>query len=178
MIRSFDERCCVWRIWSCCLHLYITTHYYKPAKATTFVKSVQEIKKSNIRHQNNPCGTNHVLAERFYFRLPSFLIFIVDITKCKNQFKDNSALLTCIPCDNDMDFAELINNELICLDRWLKSNKISINAWKTKYMLFFSNENVEFRNNKIIFHDFLPTPRRGSHVKSDKTHTQSSRYTP
>ena len=30
----------------------------------------------------------------------------------------------------------------------------------------------------IIYHDFLPTPRRGSHVKSDKTHTQSSRYTP
>ena len=29
----------------------------------------------------------------------------------------------------------------------------------------------------IIYHDFLPTPRRGSHVKSDKTHTQSSRYT-
>ena len=34
--------------------------------------------------------------------------------------------------------------------------------------------------NIIIYHDFLPTPRRGSHsrVKSDKTHTQSSRYTP
>ena len=32
--------------------------------------------------------------------------------------------------------------------------------------------------NVIIYHDFLPTPRRGSHVKSDKTHTQSSRYTP
>ena len=30
----------------------------------------------------------------------------------------------------------------------------------------------------IIYHDFLPTPRRGIHVKSDKTHTQSSRYTP
>ena len=30
----------------------------------------------------------------------------------------------------------------------------------------------------IIYHDFLPTPRRGSHVKSGKTHTQSSRYTP
>ena len=25
----------------------------------------------------------------------------------------------------------------------------------------------------IIYHEFLPTPRRGSHVKSDKTHTQS-----
>ena len=30
----------------------------------------------------------------------------------------------------------------------------------------------------IIYHDFLPTPRRGSLVKSGKTHTQSSRYTP
>ena len=30
----------------------------------------------------------------------------------------------------------------------------------------------------IIYHDFLPTPRRGSHVKSDNTNTQSSRYTP
>ena len=32
----------------------------------------------------------------------------------------------------------------------------------------------------IIYHDhdFLPTPRRGSHVKSGKTHAQSSRYTP
>ena len=26
-------------------------------------------------------------------------------------------------------------------------------------------------NNIIIYHDFLPTPRKGSHVKSDKTHT-------
>ena len=30
----------------------------------------------------------------------------------------------------------------------------------------------------IIYHDFLPTPRKGSHVKSGKTHTQSSKYTP
>ena len=30
----------------------------------------------------------------------------------------------------------------------------------------------------IIYHDFLPTPRKGSHVKSSTTHIQSSRYTP
>ena len=30
----------------------------------------------------------------------------------------------------------------------------------------------------IIYHDFLPTPRRGSHVKSGKTHTQSSKIHP
>ena len=29
-----------------------------------------------------------------------------------------------------------------------------------------------------IYHDFLPPPRRGSHVKPDNIHTQSSRYTP
>ena len=43
-----------------------------------------------------------------------------------------------------MDSAELINSELKCLDRWLKSNKISINADKTKYMLFSYNKNANF----------------------------------
>ena len=40
---------------------------------------------------------------------------------------------------------------------------------------------ISFNNNNIIiiiiYHDFLPTPKRGSHVKSDKRNTQSSRYT-
>ena len=43
-----------------------------------------------------------------------------------------------------MDSAELINSELKCLDRCLKSNQISINADKTKYMLFSYNKNVDF----------------------------------
>ena len=43
-----------------------------------------------------------------------------------------------------MDSAELINSELKCLDRWLKLNKISINADETKYMLFSYNRNVNF----------------------------------
>ena len=45
-----------------------------------------------------------------------FLIFINDITKCSNQFKyilyaDDSTLSTCVPGDNVMDFAELINTQ-------------------------------------------------------------------
>ena len=40
--------------------------------------------------------------------------------------------------------AELINNELKCLNRWLESNKIDINADNTQYMLFSYNENVNF----------------------------------
>ena len=54
------------------------------------------------------------------------LVFINDITaKCSNQCKyilyaDDSTLSTCVPGDNVMDSAELINSELKCLDRWLK----------------------------------------------------------
>ena len=78
-----------------------------------------------------------------------FLIFINDITKCSNQFKyilytDDSKLSTCVPGDNVMESAELINSELKCLDRWLRSNKISINADKTNYMLFTYNKNLNF----------------------------------
>ena len=39
---------------------------------------------------------------------------------------------------------ELINSELKCLDRWLKSYKISINADTTKHMLFSYNKNFNF----------------------------------
>ena len=54
-----------------------------------------------------------------------------------------------------MDSAELINNELKCLDRCQKSNKISIDADKTKFMLFSNNKNVNLPiiktgNNKLI----------------------------
>ena len=78
-----------------------------------------------------------------------FLIFINDTTKCSNQFKyilyaDDCTLSTCVPGDNVMDSAELINSELKCLDRWLKSNKISIDADKTMYMLFSYDKNLNF----------------------------------
>ena len=43
-----------------------------------------------------------------------------------------------------MDSPEIINNELKCLNRWLKSNKISINTDETKSMLFSYNKNVNF----------------------------------
>ena len=44
---------------------------------------------------------------------------------------------------------ELINNDLKWLNRWLKSNKIDINADNTQYMLFSYNENVNFPIIKI-----------------------------
>ena len=46
------------------------------------------------------------------------------------------------------------------------------------FSMAFSVESKRNTKFVIIYHGFLPTPRRGSHVKSGKTHTQSSRYTP
>ena len=94
---------------------------------------------SNIKNYSVWCSA------RLYFRPPSiFVMLINDITKCSNKFKyilyaDDSTLSTCVPGDNVVHSAELINNELICLNRWLKSNKISIDANKTKDMLFSYN---------------------------------------
>ena len=90
-----------------------------------------------------------VFRKDLFWVLFYFYFFINSITKCSNQFKytlyaDNSTLSTCVLSDNVMDSAQLINSELKCLDRWLKSNKFSINADTTKYMLFSFNKNVNF----------------------------------
>ena len=64
-------------------------------------------------------------SARIYFGPSSIFIFKNDITKCSNKFKyilhaDDSTFSTCVPGDNVVDSAELINSELKCLDRWLK----------------------------------------------------------
>ena len=59
--------------------------------------------------------------------------------------------------DNVMDSAELINTELKCLARLLKSNKISINADKIKYMLFSYNKNVNFSDISVSKNSIIET---------------------
>ena len=83
-----------------------------------------------------------------------FLIFINHLSRCSSQFKyidcaDDSTLSICIPGNNVMDSAQLINSELKWLNIWLKSNKISINADKTENMLFSCNRNVNLLIIKI-----------------------------
>ena len=56
-----------------------------------------------------------------------------------------------------MDSAELINSELKCLNRCLKSNKISVNADKTKYLLFSYNRNVNLPIIKICINKINET---------------------
>ena len=52
------------------------------------------------------------------------------------------AVSTLIPGDNVMDSAELINNEPKYLNRSLKSNKISIDAYKTNCSHIIKMKNV------------------------------------
>ena len=47
-----------------------------------------------------------------------------------------------------MDSAEVIISELKCLDQWMKSNKININSYETKFMLF-SHSKKHFATIKI-----------------------------
>ena len=59
-----------------------------------------------------------------------------------------------VQCDNVMESVKRINNELKFLNRWMRSNIISINADKTKYTLFSYNKNanlpiIKIGNNKI-----------------------------
>ena len=46
------------------------------------------------------------------------------------------------------------------------------------YVVLLSRKINAQCSHKIIYHDFLPPPRRGSHVKSDKIHTQIGTNTP
>ena len=65
---------------------------------------------------------------------------------------DDSTLSTCIPGDNVVDSSELINNELKCLNRLLKSNKISINADTNNKNYLLRNSDIPIimiDNNKI-----------------------------
>ena len=63
-----------------------------------------------------------MLAQQGSIVGPLLVLILLNITKCSNQFKyilyaDDSTRSTCMPGDNIMDSAELINSEQKCLDR-------------------------------------------------------------
>lgn len=70
-----------------------------------------------------------------------FLIYINDITKASSLFKyilfaDDSTLSVAFPPDIINYIIPEINFELQNINKWLNSNKISLNADKTKYTIF------------------------------------------
>ena len=71
-----------------------------------------------------------------------FIIYVNDITTSSNIFKfimyaDDTTLFTTINCfENNEHPNQYINNELSKISEWLIVNKLSLNASKTKFMVF------------------------------------------
>ena len=71
-----------------------------------------------------------------------FIIYVNDITASSNIFKflmyaDDTTLFTTINCfGNNENTNQYINDELSKINEWLIVNKLSLNASKTKFMVF------------------------------------------
>ena len=71
-----------------------------------------------------------------------FIIYVNDITASSNIFKflmyaDDTTLFTTINCfENNENTNQYINDELSKINEWLIFNKLSLNASKTKFMVF------------------------------------------
>lgn len=74
-----------------------------------------------------------------------FLICINDIDKASQIFKfilyaDDSTLQTIVNCSDPKSISKIINKELEKVHDWLCVNKLSINAGKSKFMLFSTKQ--------------------------------------
>ena len=76
-----------------------------------------------------------------------FLIFINDLPNSSsyfrfNLFADDSTLSCTFNKSNICNTSTIINHNLLRLNHWLRSNKIMINATKTKYIIFSYDSTV------------------------------------
>ena len=94
--------------------------------------------------------------------LPNFtnklfpILFADDTTLLTNKlfpilFADDTTLL--IKDSNIHDIIAMFNSELNSLNVWLGSNKLSINVWKTHYMVFHQAR-LKNNNNNIFLNNY------------------------
>ena len=92
-------------------------------------------------HNSDPLKVTHGVPQGSILGPLLFLIFINDLPNVSSLFKfllfaDDSTLSTNFS-ENEIPLIKCkINNEMKLLNDWLISNKISINATKTKYIIF------------------------------------------
>ena len=138
----------------------------------------------NFLSNRQQCGAvNGTTSSEAYVRsgVPQWsvlgpLLFLINISDINYEIADST--VSCFADDTrillgiiDEEDTQMLQNDLHKLYKCSDTNNIKFNANKFE-LLRYGKDKI------IIYHDFLPTPRRGSHVKSGKTHTQSSRYTP
>ena len=108
-----------------------------------WTKSYLDIKKSN--NYNGITSSSSSISDE----VPQgsvlgpllFLIFINDLPNSSSLLKfilfaDDSTLSTSFAEENALEFTLTLNHELNNVNNWLTSNRICINADKTKYMIF------------------------------------------
>jgi hypothetical protein len=84
-----------------------------------------------------------------------FIIYINDLCKASSIFSplmyaDDTTLFTTLSAFNSQNRSDEINSELDNVINWLNANKLSLNANKTKYMVFHTvNKKIEHLNLKI-----------------------------
>ena len=79
-----------------------------------------------------------------------FLIFINDFPKSKSFFKftlfaDDSTLTCSFPDHDPIFIHETLNLQLIQIDKWLRSNKLQINAEKSNFIVYSYRNSLDLR---------------------------------
>ena len=78
-----------------------------------------------------------------------FIIYINDIIHSSTIFRfiicaDDTTLYTTL--DTQEDINDIVNDELVKINNWLKVNKLSLNVAKTKAMLFHMPQKTNYQS--------------------------------
>ena len=77
-----------------------------------------------------------------------FLIYINDISNSSNllnflMYAVDTTLYCCLEDIDSVNKEQVLNNELKSVHLWLSANKLTLNANKSKYMLFSKHKNTQ-----------------------------------
>ena len=107
-----------------------------------------------VQQCNGPCSTKDGEATCCCFILGPLLfsIYVNDLSNnltCKTVlYADDTALM--YSSDDANDMSENLNNNLSNVGSWLRSNKLSLNVSKTKYMICGTKKRIDqFSNVKL-----------------------------
>ena len=118
------------------------SHYGVRGKALEWFRSYLSNRKQYVSLNNNVssfCDINCGVPQGSILGPLLFLIYINDFCKCSTilsfiHFADDTNLF--YSHRNSHTLVDIVNRELVHVSHWIRSNKLSINIQKTKYIIF------------------------------------------